>query len=379
MTNQQNQPSCATCRGQNRSRRAVIQPVAMGLLIVVAVAIAAWAALRMDPWGEDGGGLSERFEFNADAYLRADPALIAFQEMGSFPTGLSAVRGLAAGPDGRIYVAGEDRVRVFAADGKQLAELPVKGEPTCLAAGGAEHVHPGRLYVGAGRRVLLFDPQGTALGAWTEGLDDATVLTSLAIGDEHVLAADAGNRVVLQFDADGDLTRRIGEPDEARGVRGFVIPSAHFDVAVTADGLLRVANPGARRIETFTAEGDLLGQWGKSSPEIDGFFGCCNPADFAVTPDGRFVTAEKGIPRIKIYSPKGELECVVADPAMLGQVGSAAPLDGDSGQAPAFDVAVDNRGRVLALDPLTRQVRVFVRKDVQTATAKESEQDEDRS
>jgi len=366
---------CKTCRCQRRPRRAVIRPVLIGALVVAAVVIAAWAALRMDPWGEDGGGLSERFEFNADAYQRADPALIEFQERGSFATELSGVRGLAAGPGDRIYVAGEKVVRVFDSDGRRLAEMSVKGEPTCLAVGGAQHVHPGRVYAGAGGRVFLFDPQGSALGNWTEGLNDTSVLTSLAVDDEAVFAADAGNRVVLRFNADGKLLGRIGEPDEARGLRGFVIPSAHFDVAVTADGLLRVANPGARRIETFTPEGDLLGDWGKSSPEIDGFFGCCNPADFAVLPDGRFVTAEKGIPRIKIYSPKGDLECVVADPQMLGQTATAAQLNEDSGHTPTFDVAVDSRGRVLVLDPMARQVRVFVRKDGQDSTAKESDAD----
>ncbi len=280
---------------------------------------------------------------------------------------------MAAGLDNRVYVAGKDVVRVFGPDGKRLQEIPIKGEPTCLAVGGAEHVHPGRLYVGAGNRVFLFDPQGAAIGTWTEGFSDESVLTSLAVGEEAVFVADAGNRIVLRFDPEGKLLSRIGEPDEAQGIRGFVIPSPHFDVAVTADGLLRVVNPGARRIETFTAEGDLLGHWGKASADIDGFFGCCNPADFTVLPDGRFVTAEKGIPRVKIYSPKGELECVVADPQMLGQTVSAAQLNEDSGHTPTFDVAVDSRGRVLVLDPMTRQVRVFVRKDAQTSTTKENQ------
>jgi hypothetical protein len=361
MTNRPNEHSCKTCRCQKRPRRALVRPVVIGLLVVAVLAVAAWALLRMDPWGEEGGGISERFEFTADAYQRADPALIKFQEQGSFPTELKTVRGLATGPDDRVYVAGENSVFVFGSDGKQQAEIPVKAEPTCLAVGGGEHVHPGRLYVGAGSRLFLFDSQAAA-GTWTEGFNDKSVITSLAVAEEAVYAADAGNRIVLRFDPDGKLLGRIGEPDEATGIRGFVIPSAHFDVAVTAEGLLRVVNPGARRIETFTADGDLLGQWGKASAEIDGFFGCCNPADFTVLPDGRFVTAEKGIPRIKVYSPKGELECVVADPQMLGQTVSSAQLNEDSGHTPTFDVAVDSSGRVLVLDPLTRQVRVFVRK-----------------
>jgi len=334
--------------------------VVVGLLVVGVLAVAGIAVLRMDPWGEDGGGLSERFQFNADGYQRADPALVKFHEQGSFASGLNAVRGLAVGPDNRVYVAGQASVLVFSADGKREAEIPLKAESTCLAVGGADHAHPGRLYVGAANRLYLFDAQ-TASGTWSEGFDDKSVITSLAAAEDAVYAADAGNRVVLRFAPDGKLVKRIGQPDEAAGIRGFVIPSPHFDVAVTADGLLRVANPGARRIETFTPDGDLLGQWGKASAEIDGFFGCCNPADFTVLADGRFVTAEKGIPRVKVYSPQGELECVVADPEMLGQTVSAAQLNEDSGHTPTFDVAVDGGGRVLLLDPLTRQVRVFVR------------------
>lgn len=359
VTKRMDEQPCKTCRCQSRPRRALIRPVVIGVLVVAAIAMAAWAVLRMDPWGESGSGLSERFSFDAGDYQRAKPELIKFQERGSFPTELNAVRGLATGPDDRIYVAGESSVLVFGSDGKRQEEILVKAEPTCLAVGGAEHAHPGRLYVGAGNRIFLFDSQ-TAAGTWADGFSDKSVITSLAVAEEAVFVADAGNRIVLRFDPDGKLLGRIGEPDEARGIRGFVIPSPHFDVAVTGDGLVRIVNPGARRIEAFTADGDLLGHWGKASVEIDGFFGCCNPADFAVLPDGRFVTAEKGIPRVKIYSPKGELECVVADPQMLDQTVSAAQLNEDSGHAPTFDVAVDRGGRVLVLDPLTRRVRVFV-------------------
>lgn len=361
-----NNPTSKNCRCRSKPREAIVGPSVVAALVMALVAItlavAAWAVLRVDPWGEGEPGLSERFVFDAEDYQRADPDLIEYEEQGTFATGLNVVRGVAVGPQDRIYVAGEGLVRVFAADGQQIAEIPVQGDPSCLALGCQDHEHPGRLYVGAGGRILLFDPDGAPLGTWTDGLNDRSVLTSLAVGEDGVFAADAGNRVVVRFDADGTFLGRIGELDESRGIRGFVIPSANFDVAVTADSLVRVVNPGARRIETFTADGDWLGQWGRASAEIDGFFGCCNPSHFAVLPDGRFVTAEKGIPRVKIYNSQGEFECVVADSAMLGQTITSAPLDQDSGHTPTFDVAVDSRERVLVLDPIRRQVRVFVNK-----------------
>jgi hypothetical protein len=359
-------PTPKTCCCQNPPHgtrtRTLVVGAAVIASIALALAVAAWAVLRVDPWGDAAPALSERFVFDANDYQRADPALIAFQELDAFPTELNTPRGLAVGPDDRLYVAGDAVVRVFAADGQRVREIPLKGEPSCVALGGEDQEDASRLYVGVDKRILLFDLQGVAIGIWTEGLNDKSVLTSLAVAEDALFAADAGNRVVLHFDLDGTLQNRIGELDAARGVRGFVIPSAHFDVAVTADGLVRVANPGARRIDTFTPDGDFLGHWGKASAEIDGFFGCCNPADFTVFPDGRFVTAEKGIPRVKIYSPQGEFECVVADPQMLGQTINTAQLDQDSGHTPTFDVAVDRGGRVLVLDPVRRQVRVFVRK-----------------
>jgi hypothetical protein len=331
----------------------------VGLVLILAVGIGAVAVLRVDPWGENGNRLSERFAFDGEAFQRADPAVICCREIASFPTDPGEVRAIAAGLDNRIYVAADQSVRVFDGDGQALTHISLDGPPLCLAVAPAEHVRPGTLYVGLDSRVLLYDPDGQPVATWTQGLDDRSVLTSIAIAENAVFVADAGNRVVLRYDPEGQLAGRIGEPDAERGIRGFIIPSPHFDVAVTSDGLLRVVNPGARRIETYTYAGDLLGHWGKASAEIDGFFGCCNPSNLAVLPDGRFVTAEKGIPRVKLYAPDGRFEGVVADPETLGQTVTAMQIEqGGTGSA-VFDVATDSRGRVLVLDPTSRRVRIF--------------------
>ena len=110
----------------------------------------------------------------------------------------------------------------------------------------------------------------------------------------------------------------IGKRDPSRGIAGFVCPSPYFDVAVAPDGLLRVANPGAHRVEAYTFDGHhgaFLGQARASA--IEEFCGCCGPSNIAILPDGRVVTAEKGIPRVKVYSAAGEFECVVVGPDVL--------------------------------------------------------------
>jgi hypothetical protein len=221
---------------------------------------------------------------------------------------------------------------------------------------------PGRFYVGTERKVEVFDAQGQPAATWEEGLDAYSVLTSIALSEQDVFVADASSRLIWHYDTSGKLLGRIGEADEQQGIRGFVIPSPYFDVAVSADGLLRAANPGARRIEAYTLEGDLLGHWGKESAAIDGFFGCCNPANFAVLPDQGFVTVEKGIPRIKIYDKQGEFQCVVAAPETLVPGGLVGQEIREDHATDVFDVAVDRDGRVLVLDPSRRAVRIFVKK-----------------
>ena len=302
-----------------------------------------------------------------------DPALVQFVQTADIPAGLHDVRALAVGPDDHIYIGGDRAIRRFSPDGKPQGDIALESEPKCLAVGGADHANPGRIYVGMEEHVEVFDasregdspifaaqksgqspmqksgqpPAYARVAAW-KTLGKTAALTSIAAADRDVFVADAGNRIVWHYDVSGELKGRIGDADTGRRIPGFLITSHCFDLGLGADGLLYVVNPRALRLEGYTFSGDLETSWGRGSPEVDGFFGCCNPAQFAVLPDGRFVTAEKGAPRIKIYSAQGKFECVVAGPgAMRG--------------TPA-DLAADHRGRILVLDASSASVRVFERK-----------------
>lgn len=339
--------------------RAVLSPWAIGVLLLVVAAVAAWAVLSVDNSGESGSGLSPRFEFSAEAITAVDPKLVAYEETGSVSVPMQRLRAIAAGPEGRFFVAGDRVLQGFQADGTPRDRIDVAGDPTCLVIAGDDHSHPGWIFAGVDSRVEVFDAAGQAVGTWSQGLDSNSVVTALAVFEENVLVADAGNRAVVRWDADGKLLAVIGRPDAERGIRGFVIPSPYFDLAVPADGVLRVVNPGARRIEAYTLDGDLLGHWGQASPRIEGFFGCCNPSHLAVLPDGRFITTEKGIPRIKVYDKQGEFESVVATPQQLAPAFVPGGEIRDDHSLGVFDVAADERGRVLVLDPNRRAVRIF--------------------
>jgi hypothetical protein len=334
-------------------------------LVLAAIVVGTVSVMRIDSTGERGSGLSSEFDYQIEEYEKVDPALILYDQTGQFATEMSEPRAVAAGPDDRIYVAGDQTLGIFDADGLPKSKIELGDSAYCLAVAGPEHAVKDRVYVGTKDRVLLLDAEGKSSGSW-ESLGPKAVLTSIALASEDVFVADAGHCVVLRYDTAGHVVGRIGEPDKARNVAGFAVPSPFFDVAVHPDGWLRVVNPGALRIEAFSFDGNRELYWGKASAAIDGFFGCCNPANIAILPDGRFVTAEKGLLRVKIYSSDGQFEGVVAGPEQLDSASAAVNESLADREHTAVDVAVDSRGRIIVLDRPGRIVRIFQRKALQT-------------
>jgi hypothetical protein len=171
--------------------------------------------------------------------------------------------------------------------------------------------------------------------------------------------------VVLRYNTAGTLLGHIGEKDPDKNIPGFVIPNPHFDLAVSREGLLRVANPGRNRIETYTLDGDLEFSWGARSVDIKGFCGCCNPVSFAILPDGGFVTAEKGLVRVKVFNSDGAFVGVVAGPAQLGKSEKLMRVCNtpEECRGGGLDVAAGADGRVYVLDVTENVIRVFQKKE----------------
>jgi len=278
-------------------------------------------------------------------------------------------RAIAVGPDDKIYVGGDRQIDVFSPLGSKLRTLPLKFEPRALA------VAPERIYAAEKTRITVLDGNGETLASWPDRGPKA-VFTSLAVEPHEandIYAADAGGKVVLRYDKDGNLLGEIGLPsdgelkaDDGKGeVLGFIVPSPYFDLAMGGDGLLRVVNPGLHRIRAYTPEGlyEKPLTWGATGYDIGAFCGCCNPAALAMLPDGRFVTGEKGLPRVKIYSPEGRFECVVAGPKTLDPTQTTAEDARAEHRLEPVDLACDSRGRILVLDPSAKMVRIFTEKN----------------
>ena len=333
---------------------------AVAVLIAAGVAIAVIAVLRFDATGKKGSGLSSEYAYDLAKLAMIDPNLIHYTQSGpAVSTGLKQSRAIALDANGRIYVAGDKAIRVFSNAGSFERMFELSGEPRCLTV-----AQNGGFYVGLADHVEVLNAEGKSVAAW-DSLGDEAVLTSIAESKDSVFVADAGHRIVLHYDTAGMLVGHIGEKNPDKDIPGFVIPSPHFDLAVSRDGLLRVVNPGRNRIETYTTDGSLEFWWGQRSVKIDGFCGCCNPVNFALLPDGGFVTCEKGLVRVKVYNSDGGFVGVVAGPDQL--TGGALMKICDTPeecQGPAFDVAAGTDGRVYVLDPSNNVVKIFSRKDV---------------
>lgn len=312
--------------------------VAAGLL-VAAAAIVVITLLRRVPSSESG--LGESFRYDLSALRKVDPALIIADERTGFPVDVPGASVLALGPSNVLYIGGADEVARLDLKGKRLDSFKVSSAVTAIGIDPSD----GRILVGLRDRIEIHRMDGEAAGGWP-GLNSNAVITAIVPVEDGVFVADAGNRLLLKYGADGNVVLRFGEKASEYS-EGFVIPSAYFPLVAAPDDTLWIVDPGRHRFVNLSRNGRFLSSWEKAAMTIEGFCGCCNPTHFAIREDRSFVTAEKGLPRVKVHRPDGTLAGVVAAPDQF-----AADTRG-------LALVVDESGRVLVLDPERGMVRVF--------------------
>jgi hypothetical protein len=282
---------------------------------------------------------SNPYALEVEQYKKVDENLISHLETRNFSLG--QMHGAAiAHHKNKLFLAGNSSLAVITTDGVPEELYQILPDPNSLA------LDDEMIYVGYETKVVTYDHQGSLIREWPD-LGENTVITSLAVKEDHVYVADAGNRRVVIFRTNGELISEFEGKAESEAGHGFIIPSPNFDVVVNSYGEIWVVNPGKHAIENYTDEGQMRGFWQSSSMEIEGFLGCCNPAEITVSEDGSFVTSEKGLVRIKIYDQSGKLLSVVAGPELFKEEGKAP------------EVCVDEQNHVYALDFDRNVVRVF--------------------
>jgi hypothetical protein len=329
--------------GPRSVRWSVKQKLALGAaLVVLPGTVAGYLQLQKIDAQKENLPDADR-PYDVSALRRVDPRLIGYREIARFETGVQSPTAMTVTRKGDVIVAGDGAMHRMSASGAQLQVITFDGKATCVTSDPRENV-----YLGFRDRVETYDPAGQKTATWT-GFTPRSHLTSIAVADENVFIADAGERLVYRCDPSGRIAGKLAQRDESRGIPGLVVPSPHLDVAVGPDGLVWVANPGKHRLEAYSLDGQLERYWGAAGAKVEAFFGCCNPADFAILPDGSFITSEKGIARIKHHHADGRFDSVVVSPEAFGA------------NRAGLELAANPAGHVLVLERGTRTVRVYDR------------------
>ena len=303
------------------------------LLAVIIVAIIAINYINSKP----NKVKNNPYEYNVDEYKKVDPELISHKEIRQIKVSLDEQAGLTTF-NGRIFLASDNEVKILSTQGNVESRIPIQPDARAVAANNQF------IAVAYKNFIEAYTYTGESIYK-TEVFSDSSVFTSLVIWNENVVVADAGKRRLFGF-KDDKINFEIEGISGAKNLHGFIVPSPYFEVALNAENELWCTNPGMHALQQYEQSGELTTAWDKASMDIDGFTGCCNPAQFATLPDGRFVTSEKGMPRIKIYSKTGELQSVVAAPSKF-----------DGNQHAAEVAAIGDT--IIALDFDREMLRIF--------------------
>jgi hypothetical protein len=286
------------------------------------------------------------YEYNIDNLKKIDSTLICYDEVLKITPKSENIIGIAINEDDEIYITSEKKIFVFDKTGTLLNEISTQKNVNAL-----NFLPNKNLVVSYGNRLKEINQDGEEISSW-KSLNEKSLFTSLAVNKTSVYAADAGNKVVLQYNFEGEIMKEIGRKDTSRNIPGFIIPSGYFDLLIGRIGELWVVNPGFHALYNFNTNGDIVSSWERTSMQLEGFSGCCNPSHIAMLSDGSFVTSEKGIERIKIHDQLGNFKCVVAAPNIF--------KEGTKG----LDLAVDSNDRIYVLDPVKKVVKVFQKKTI---------------
>ena len=313
----------------------------LGLIFSVVLLLLLVGLIAGDLFFEKPKSQNNIYEYDLNELRQVDSSLIAYKETASFKIDGEAVYGLALDSEDNIYVSGRNKLWIFNSNGEFQSSMKVRGDAHCVNVS-----ESGNIFLAVGNRVDIRKPNGGLNNSFLVKGKNAYI-SSLVEKDGIVYVADAGQKIVHEYSIDGKKVKDIGGKNLEKGIRGFVIPSPYFDLMLGRQGELWVVNPGRHALEAYNDRGDLISSWERTSMQVDGFGGCCNPSHVAMLSDGSFVTSEKGLERIKIHLPSGDFKSVVAAPSQF-----------DAGTT-GLDLAVDSNDRIIVLDPSRKQVRIF--------------------
>ncbi len=214
----------ATVAGPSRPRRPRRARPTLVAIVIAGAVVAALVATLAHALGPMAGRAAE---LTAEADGRADPPLLTLGATDPVDT-FRVPRGMAAAPDGSVYVVDQANHRV----------VRISSRGAVLDAWGGRGAAPGR----------FAEPTGIDVGR-----------------DGTVYVADTGNHRIQRFDGGGTLLAVIDVPNEAPDRSGL----GPTDVAVGLGGSFYVADSGDYLVRQYDAEGQPIRSWSAYSEERD--------------------------------------------------------------------------------------------------------------
>jgi len=290
-------------------------------------------------------------EYNLAKLRSIDSSQFCYKESRHFKLSMKGLNAIVIDSAYRIFIAGENEVQVLDSSLNKLLDF------TTDSTADAIFFSNNKIYLAIQNHVEIYDMKGKRVQKRNPYLN-SSFITSLVAENNRLYVADAANNVVLCYNEDGSLKSIIGKKDSLKGEQGFIIPSMYFDIALGQYNDLWIVNPGKHLLMNYNEKGDLRTSWGLASMQLEGFSGCCNPAQLAILPDGSFVTYEKGMERIKIYDQTGKYKCVVAGESDF----NSKAINNFRLDAMVNDIATDLNGTVYVVDAVSDVVRMYVKK-----------------
>jgi len=264
-------------------------------------------------------------------------------------------RGIAAGPDGSVYVTdlSHRHIQMFTANGVFVARWGSQGSdegefevPIGVAVGNNGDVYVTDAFL---QHVQRFSANGdfiSAFGSYGTGPGefetpwgiaaapdgsiyvssvDSSIIQKLTPDGQYILhwgdvGSDAGefhipygiavdsngdvyitdhvNERVQKFDSEGNYLLHWGTGGSGNGQ--FLAPTG---IAIGADGVVYVADSGNHRIQMFNSAGHYLGKWGQSGSDAGDID---MPDGIAAGSDGTIYVVEEGNTRVQAFTADGE-------------------------------------------------------------------------
>lgn len=286
---------------------------------------------------------------------KIDTAAIGYEKIKVIETNAMALAGIAVNNWNEIFITGKGKVIRFDASGTKSDEFDFDSLASCLS------VTDEIIIAGAGPDIIGYDLNNRTILFRKRNQADSQI-TSVAINEGYVYAADASRRIIMKYDLTGNFIKEIGKKDTVTEAPGFIVPSPYFDLAFGGFNDLWVSNTGRLKVEQYSEDGYFQTDWGKASYEPNGFTGCCNPAHLALLPDGCFVTYEKGIDQVKLFNQAGQFICFVAG---AGSFRGNADFNLGNNHL-VKDLATGPDGNIYILDAYNR-INVFQKKPDKSA------------